>query len=136
MRLRDEGASVRREEVLVAPREEVWSALSNPERLAEWFATEVALEVEPGGKGVFRWENGEERRALVHEVVDGERLAFAWIDEAAVSSTVELELEETPDGTRLTVTETAISAAAEPAVDWSVAIGLGALARHLEPVLV
>ena len=124
-----------RETMLDAPREEVWSALTEVERLADWFATEVELDVEPRGRGIFRWANGEERRAVVREVVEGERLALDWADEAGVVSTVELELAETADGTRLTVTETAVSGL-EPAVDWSVAIGLGALARHLDPVLV
>ena len=135
MRLRYEGARVVRETVLAAPREEVWSALTDAERLADWFASEVELDLEPGGSGVFRWENGEERRAVVCEVVEGERLELEWVDEAGVASTVELELAEAADGTRLTVTETA-TAGLEPAVDWSVAIGLGALARHLDPVLV
>jgi uncharacterized protein YndB with AHSA1/START domain len=97
--------------------------------------SEVELDLEPGGRGVFRWTNGEEWRAVVREVVEGERLALDWVNESGVVSTVELELAETADGTRLTVTETAMSGL-EPAVDWSVAIGLGALARHLDPVLV
>ena len=124
MRLRDGKPRVVRETVLDAPRHEVWSAL-----------TEVELELVPGSRGVFRWENGEERRAVVREVVQGERLVLDWEDEAGVASTVELELAEAADGTALTVTETAATGV-EPAVDWSVAIGLGALARHLDPVLV
>jgi uncharacterized protein YndB with AHSA1/START domain len=121
--------------LLDAPPDEVWAALTEAERLADWFATDVELDVTPGGRGVFRWANGEERTAVVREVVDGERLALDWVDEDGVATSVELELEETADGTRLTVVETA-TAGAEPAVDWSVAIGIGALARHLEPVLV
>ncbi len=135
MRLRKGAARVRRETLLGATRQEVWAALTEAERLADWFANDVELDVEPGGRGVFRWWNGEERHAVVREVVDGERLAFDWVDERGIASTVELELAETTEGTRLTVTETT-TAATEPAVDWSVAIGLGALARHLEPVLV
>jgi uncharacterized protein YndB with AHSA1/START domain len=121
--------------VLDAPAEEVWSALTEAKRLSDWFASEVELDIVPGGRGVFRWENGAERRAVVREVVEGERLVLDWVDEAGVASTVELELAEAVDGTALTVTETA-TAGVEPAVDWSVAIGLGALARHLEPILV
>ena len=135
MRLRDGKPRVVRETVLDAPRHEVWSALTEAERLADWFASEVELELVPGSRGVFRWENGEERRAVVREVVQGERLVLDWEDEAGVASTVELELAEAADGTALTVTETAATGV-EPAVDWSVAIGLGALARHLDPVLV
>ena len=44
---------------------EVWEALTDPEQLEDWFATEVELEPRPGGRGVFRWGNGEERSASV-----------------------------------------------------------------------
>jgi uncharacterized protein YndB with AHSA1/START domain len=133
--LRNQPARVRRETVLDVRREDVWSALTEVERLADWFAGEVELDLEAGGRGRFRWANGEERRAIVREVVEHERLVLDWADEEGVVSTVELELAEAAEGTRLTVVETA-TAGVEPAVDWSVAIGLGALARHLDPVLV
>ena len=42
---------VTREVVLEAPVEEVWAALTEPERLEEWFANDVELELEPGGEG-------------------------------------------------------------------------------------
>ena len=75
---------VTREVVLEAPVEEVWSALTEPERLAEWFANDVELELEPGGEGVFRWDDGEERHAVVEEVEPERRFAFTW-DESRVS---------------------------------------------------
>jgi uncharacterized protein YndB with AHSA1/START domain len=110
---------IRREIVLDAPREEVWEALTDPERLAEWFANDVELDLRPGGGARFRWSNGEERRATVTEVEPEERLAFAWDDDGEV----ELTLADDEDGTRLTVVETA------PA--WSTALDLqaSALAR-------
>ena len=54
---------IRREIVLPAPREEVWEALTDPERLEDWFANEVELDLRPGGGATFRWGNGEERHA-------------------------------------------------------------------------
>src|SRR5215203_4752193 len=66
--------------VLPAPREEVWDALTDPERLEEWFANEVELELRPGGAATFRWDNGEERHAVVREVEPEERLALLWDD--------------------------------------------------------
>src|ERR1700693_1533996 len=59
---------VRREIVFPAEPAEVWEALTEPERLEDWFATEVELEPRPGGRGVFRWGNGEERTVSVAEV--------------------------------------------------------------------
>ena len=91
-----------RELVLDAPAEEVWEALTDPERLAEWFANEVELDPRPGGRGVFRWENGEIREALVEEVDPPRRFGFRWEDEGEV----EFELEEVDEGTKVTVRET------------------------------
>jgi len=110
---------IRREIVLPAPRTEVWDALTDPERLADWFANEVELELRPGGPATFRWGNGEERRATVTEVEEEERLAFTWDDEGSVVFT----LAEEGEGTRLTVVETT------PA--WTTALDLqaSALAR-------
>src|SRR6266536_2602137 len=87
-----------REIVLDAPPEEVWAALTEAERLEEWFANDVELDARPGGEGVFRWENGEERRAIVEEIEEERRLALRWEDD---DSLVELELEETESGTVL-----------------------------------
>jgi uncharacterized protein YndB with AHSA1/START domain len=110
---------VRREIVLPADRDEVWDALTDPDRLADWFATEVELDLRVGGEATFRWGNGEERRAVVTGVERGEHLAFEWDDEGEV----EFLLADDADGTRLTVIET------EPA--WSTALDLqaSALAR-------
>ncbi len=110
------GEQVSREVVLEAPVEEVWEALTEPERLEEWFANDVELELEPGGDGVFRWDDGEERHAVVLEVEPNRRFAFTWED-----GRVSIELEEVEEGTRVLVTETA-------AAGWSTALSLRALA--------
>ena len=94
---------VRREIVLPVERDEVWAALTEADRLAEWFANEVELDPRPGGTGVFRWENGEELHAVVEAVEPEERLALALDD----ASSVEFTLDDDPSGTRLTVVESA-----------------------------
>ena len=94
---------IEREIVFPAPPDEVWEALTEPDRLEEWFATEVELDAQPGGAGVFRWGDGEERRAVVREAEPGERLVLDWDDDGATV----LELEEVDGGTRVHVTETA-----------------------------
>ena len=91
-----------REVVFDAPPGEVWEALTDPERLEEWFANDVELDARPGGEGVFRWDNGEERRAVVEEIDEERRLALRWEDDDGL---VELELEDTPNGTVLVVRE-------------------------------
>jgi uncharacterized protein YndB with AHSA1/START domain len=107
---------IRRQIVLPAPREEVWEALTDPERLADWFANDVDFDLRPGGGASFRWSNGEERTATVTEVDPERRLAFEWDDEGEV----EFTLDDDDDGTRLTVVETA------PA--WTTALDLQASA--------
>jgi uncharacterized protein YndB with AHSA1/START domain len=107
---------VTREVLLPAGKDDVWEALTDAERLREWFANDVELDPRPGGSGVFRWDNGEERRAAVEEVEPGERLVLRFEDDGVV----ELQLEEVASGTRVLVRETS--------PEWSAALGLHALA--------
>ena len=107
---------IERDIVFEASPAEVWEALTEPERLEEWFANEVSLDARPGGEGVFRWGDGDERRAVVRELEHEERLVLDWEDEGQVV----LELEEVDGGTRLHVVETS--------PEWSTALELHALA--------
>ena len=75
---------VTREVVLDAPVEEVWDALTDPDRLDEWFS-----------------EDGEERELAIEEVETRRRVAYTWDD-----GNVAIELEELEGGTRVVVTET------------------------------
>ena len=92
---------VERDVVFPAEPDEVWEALTDPERLEEWFATEVELDARPGGAGVFRWGDGEERRATVREAAEEERLVLDWDG----GGEVVVELEQVDGGTRLRVVE-------------------------------
>jgi uncharacterized protein YndB with AHSA1/START domain len=107
---------VEREVVVPAEPDAVWEALTDPERLEEWFATEVELDPVPGGEGIFRWGDGEERRATVREAEPEERLVLDWDD----GGEVVLELEEVEGGTRVHVVETS--------PDFATALELHALA--------
>jgi uncharacterized protein YndB with AHSA1/START domain len=80
---------------------EVWEALTEPERLEEWFASEAEFDARPGGEGVFRWGDGEERRAVVRDLQEDERLVLDWDDGGSVA----IELEPVVDGTRVRVVE-------------------------------
>jgi len=81
---------------------EVWEALTEPERLEEWFASDVELDARPGGEGVFRWGDGDERGVVVRELVEEERLVLDWDDGGSVA----IELETVVDGTLVRVVET------------------------------
>jgi len=110
---------IRKEIVLPAARDDVWDALTDADRLEDWFANDVELDLRPGGGATFRWSNGEERRATVTEVEPERRLAFDWEDEG----TVEFTLDDDPDGTRLVVVESSPS--------WTAALELHASAMAL-----
>ena len=96
---------VTREIELDAAPEDVWSALTDEAQLEDWFANEVVLDPTPGGRGVFRWDNGEVREAVVESVEEGSRIVRV------------LPIE---NGTRVLVREEAPS--------WSTAIELSAFA--------
>jgi uncharacterized protein YndB with AHSA1/START domain len=93
---------VQRQITLDVPADEVWSALTEAERLAEWFANDVEFDAREGGRAAFRWDNGEERTAVVEEVDPGRHLTLRWEDDGGL---VTLELEPVPDGTTLRVVE-------------------------------
>ncbi len=107
---------VEREIVVPETPDEVWEALTEAERLEEWFATEVELDARAGGEGVFRWGDGDERHAVVREVEETERLVLDWDD----GGTVVLELEPVVGGTRVRVIESS--------PEFAPALGLRALA--------
>jgi uncharacterized protein YndB with AHSA1/START domain len=109
---------IRREIVLDAPPDEIWDALTDPRELAEWFANDVELDVRPGGEGVFRWDDGSERRALVEVVVANARFEFWWWSPDGEATLVAIALDPLEDGTRVIVTETA--------TEWSTAIEMRA----------
>ncbi len=91
---------VTREIVFPDSPDEVWKALTEAEQLEEWFANDVELDPREGGDGVFRWDDGEERRAKVLVAEPGERLVLE--DD---QGEVEFTLEEVEEGTRLLVRE-------------------------------
>ena len=105
---------IEREVVLPASPAEVWPAVSEAEDVSAWFGADAELDVRPGGRGVFRWPDGTERRAVIEDVDPGRRLVFRWLPfertaEGAVvmvpSTRVEITLDEVPGGTRVRVVE-------------------------------
>ena len=106
---------VRRDIVLPASREEVWEALTDEGLLEQWLACEVELDAREGGEALLRDDDGE-RRGVVEEVEDGERLVLTWWRAQEPATRVELRLLEVAAGTRVVVTEVGpvLSAARTP----------------------
>lgn len=100
--------------------ERVWErSLGDGGALSTWLGGEVELDIRPGGTGTLREPGGAAKRLVVEEVTPGERLAFHWWPAGAEgrtpadagATTVDIRLVPVPDGTRVTVTETAAYAA-------------------------
>src|SRR3954470_11761300 len=106
MELHEEMNAVRRETVLEAPRDEVWSLVANPEGLETWLADDVDLDaIEPGAVGTVT-EDGERRDVTIEEVEDGRRVALSWCAPGGEPSLVELTLDDEADGrTRMVIVE-------------------------------
>ena len=100
--------TVQRSLEVPAPVEDVWDLLRSPAGLGEWLADEVDADaIEPGEDAVFRYEDGEERRATIDEVVEEERIAFSWWRADGPPSRVVVSVRAVEIGTRVTVVETA-----------------------------
>src|SRR5947207_3245969 len=99
-----------REAVLPASREDVWDAITRPDRLSEWFGGEVAIDPAPRGHVEHRAPDGSHRSGFVLSADRPVRLVFWWrpADEDSLDdgSRVEFVLLEHADGTVLTVSET------------------------------
>ncbi|MFG2653220.1 SRPBCC family protein [Streptomyces sp. NPDC048436] len=90
----DDGHSVlRMERRLAHPPARVWAAITRPEHLAQWFPSEVTVDLRPGGAMGFHFP-GDEGPGMTGEVTDVEEprlFAFSWGDD-------HLRWEITPDG--------------------------------------
>ncbi|HEX6785609.1 MAG TPA: SRPBCC domain-containing protein [Acidimicrobiales bacterium] len=120
-----ERLAVRRTLDLDCSADALWRLVSDPDELASWLGGDVALDLHAGGWGRVVDDDGTARRLVVHDVVERERLAFAWWpeeDDQAVSEVV-FVVEATDRGSRLLITETAAGAArATAATSWDVRI--------------
>jgi uncharacterized protein YndB with AHSA1/START domain len=116
---------VERQVELDAAPDEVWSAVTAPERLSEWLGADVELDVRPGGTGTLVDPDGRRHPVLVEEVVPGRRLGLWWWpddDGDGPASAVTFELEPVEAGrTRLRVIESPAFAPATVPGAWAMA---------------
>jgi uncharacterized protein YndB with AHSA1/START domain len=88
--------AVERELLVPESPEEVWRSLAEP----GWLGEDASIELEPAGEVQVG-----ERSGFVEEADEPRRLVFWWSAPDEDASRVELDLEETDEGTRVRVTE-------------------------------
>jgi uncharacterized protein YndB with AHSA1/START domain len=103
--------------VLRAPRSKVWRALTDSKQFGEWFQTKLDAPFKAGSRIRGQITHPDYQHLMFQvdvEQMEPERL-FSWrwqpggdpdIDPAEPTTLVVFELEDVPEGTRLTVTET------------------------------
>jgi uncharacterized protein YndB with AHSA1/START domain len=103
--------------VVQAPRSKVWRALTDSQQFGQWFQARIEGPFVAGQEatGAITYPGYEHLRfQVLVEQMEPERL-FSWrwqpggdpdIDPAEPTTLVVFELEEVPEGTRVTVTET------------------------------
>lgn len=85
--------------------EKVWSALTVPERLADWLA-KAEIDLRVGGRIALHWETHDYRMAgVITELEPPRLLAWTWPHEKHPDSVVRWALEPDGDGCRLTLTQ-------------------------------
>jgi uncharacterized protein YndB with AHSA1/START domain len=104
---------IEREIIIDAPRERVWTVLTQPEHVAKWFGDSAEVDPQPGGKAVFGWsEHGGDHHALVERFEPPGFFSYRWARPAGEpvspgnSTLVEFTLTDQGSGTRLLVVET------------------------------
>ncbi|WP_106403376.1 SRPBCC domain-containing protein [Actinocorallia populi] len=104
--------------VLPHPVERVWAALTTAEGLSRWFGSKAEIDLRPGGRAFFRWDDLEIESVATIVVVDPpRRFSFRWgieglPKEDAPQTLVDFTLERTPEGTRLRLVESGFAQAA------------------------
>jgi uncharacterized protein YndB with AHSA1/START domain len=88
--------AVERELLVPDAPEKVWRSLSEP----GWLGEDASIELEPAGE-----VKAGERSGFVEEAEEPSRLVFWWSAPDEEASRVELDLEETDEGTLVRVTE-------------------------------
>ncbi|MDT0270044.1 SRPBCC domain-containing protein [Streptomyces sp. DSM 44915] len=110
--------TIERVVVLRHPVERVWAALTTVEGLSGWFGSVAEIDLRPGGRAYFRWDDLDDESTATITVVDPpHRFAFSWAMEglppdSAPRTLVEFVLEPVTEGTRLRLVESGFAQAA------------------------
>lgn len=65
--------------------ERVWSAITVPEELSQWFGDRTELDLRPGGAGAMIWDSHGSFAVRVETVDPPRLLVWSWVHEADVA---------------------------------------------------
>lgn len=98
---------------LNAPIERVWSAITDPDELMQWFPDRAEVDLQPGGNGFFEWTGHGRDYMRVVLVEPPTHLIWKWMNndgipyDDALATTVDWKLTATAaGGTVLELVET------------------------------
>ncbi len=103
--------TVEREIVVAAPIARVWSVLTEPQHIGQWFGSRAELEPRAGGDGVLEFEGYGAFKISVVRFDPTSHFSYRWANKAGeeaipgLSTLVEFTLEPAGDGTKLRVVE-------------------------------
>jgi len=106
---------IEREIVIKAPREIVWSVITEPEHVGRWFSDSAAIDLRPGGALILTWDEHGPVYWRVERIDPPRFVSFHWLRgghdpgdlelSEGNSTLVEFSLAEEGQGTRLRVVE-------------------------------
>ncbi len=97
------------ERIYNAPASRIWEAITDRDKMREWYFDIAAFKAEPGFEFSFYGGEGDEKKYLhlckITEVIEGRKLAYTWrYKDYPGISTVTFELFEEAGKTRLKLT--------------------------------
>lgn len=98
-----QGGTVRFDRSLAFPIDEVWAALTDPARLADWwppFAADITVDLREGGKIVFAWPDTD-FPTLEFTIIRLQAPTLLEHTHTSPGSSMSYQLEATTEGTRL-----------------------------------
>jgi uncharacterized protein YndB with AHSA1/START domain len=125
----DEGEfTVRRTIRIAAPIEKVWTAITKPEHISQWFGRADFDGAGAGARGTLTWPDSGSVPVRVEAIDEPRMVAYRWsnddglgrkpdeVDDAH-STVFTFTLEPVPGGTELTVVETGFETTSDPAAN-------------------
>lgn len=113
-------SQIEREILVEAPIDVVWSVVTEPDQIKQWFADEAEIELRVGAPGRLRFKSGHSYELQIEAIDPPRRFAFRWVQperspvQKWSSMLVEFTLEAEAGGTRVRVVESGFDT-----IDWS-----------------